>query len=417
MARKRKILVALRLEYSSHRAFLTGIARYRKRMSAWDVTVVEGFTDFTAAALRDTLDAGYEGILTVVPRTREAEQLLAECPIPIAVLGMADDLAARTAPTVYVKGREEEVGATAARYFMSLGSFRSFAFVGIASRISWSKARRIGFRKELRKLGRHMTTISSPFPDGSADDLKFLEKALLRLPKPAAVMATHDNRALNVLSVCSQPELTVPSKVSVIGVDNDPVLCDFSSPTLTSISMDQDRKGEVAAEELEKLINTRSRQIHTIILKNVSVVRRESTAPIAPAAYLIERALRFIADNACSGIRARDVIAHLGVSPELVYRRFRENGLLSLAGEINRVRLEAVKRQLRETRLPIAVITDMCGFPSAKYAKRLFKQTFGLTMREFRVAKEVTTENSQCRQRHKSGRGGSPSRPNSRASP
>ena len=203
-------------------------------------------------------------------------------------------------------------------------------------------------------------------------------------------MAAYDNRALNVLSVCLHPELTVPSKVSVIGVDNDPVLCDFSSPTLTSISTDQDCKGEIAAEELEKLISTRSRRVHTIIMKNVSVVRRESTAPIAPAAYLIERALRFIADNACSGIRARDVIAHLGVSPALVYRRFRENGLLPLSGEINRVRLETVKRHLLETQLPISVITEMCGFPSPQYAKRLFKQTFGLTMREFRAAEEQT---------------------------
>ena len=396
MAPKRKILVALRLAYSSNRAFLTGIARYRKRMPAWDVTVVEKFTDFTAETLRETLDAGYEGILTVRPHTREAERLLAaECPIPIAVLGTAgDDLAARTAPAVYVRSMDEEIGAAAARYFASLGTFRSFAFVDFIYHTSWSKARRIGFRKELRKLGRHMATISSPFPDGSADDLKFLEKALLRLPKPAAVMAAYDNRALNVLSVCLHPELTVPSKVSVIGVDNDPVLCDFSSPTLTSISTDQDCKGEIAAEELEKLISTRSRRVHTIIMKNVSVVRRESTAPIAPAAYLIERALRFIADNACSGIRARDVIAHLGVSPELVYRRFRENGLLSLAGEINRVRLEAVKRHLLETQLPIAVITEMCGFPSPQYAKRLFKQTFGLTMREFRATEERPAVNS-----------------------
>ena len=346
MLKKRKILVALRLAYSSNRAFLTGIARYRKRMPAWEVTVAENFTDFTAAALRETLDAGYEGILTVRPHTREAERLLTECPIPIAVLGTTgDDLAARTAPAVYVRSMDEEIGATTARYFASLGAFRSFAFVGLFSRTSWSKARRIGFRKELRKLGRRATAISSPFPDGSADDLKFLEKALLRLPKPAAVMAAYDNRALNVLSVCSHPELAVPNKVSVIGVDNDSVLCDFSSPTLTSISTDQDSKGEIAAEELEKLIRTRSRRVRTIIMKNVSVVvRRESTAPIAPAAHLIERALRFIADNACSGIRARDVIAHLGVSPALVHRRFRENGQASLAGEINRVRLARVRQ-------------------------------------------------------------------------
>ena len=389
MSQKRKILVALRLAYSSNRAFLTGIARYRKRVPTWEVTVVEKFTDFTAAALRETLDAGYEGILTVRPYTREAKRLLTECPIPIAVLGTAgDDLSARTAPTVYVRSMDEEIGAAAARYFVSLGAFRSFAFVGLISRTTWSKARRIGFRKELRKLGHRATAISSPFPDGSADDLKFLEKALLRFPKPVAVMAAYDNRALNVLSVCSHPELAVPNKVSVIGVDNDAVLCDFSSPTLTSISTDPDCKGEVAAEELEKLIRTRSRQVRTIIMKNVSVVRRESTAPIAPAAHLIERVLRFIADNACSGIRARDVIAHLGISSALVHRRFREYGQTSLAGEINRVRLEAVKRHLRETRLPIAIITERCGLPSPQYAKRLFKQTFGLTMREFRTTEK-----------------------------
>ena len=56
-----RVLVALRLGYSSTRRFLAGVARYLRHTPSWRVTVAENFYDFDAATLakaaRDSYDS------------------------------------------------------------------------------------------------------------------------------------------------------------------------------------------------------------------------------------------------------------------------------------------------------------------------------------------------------------------------
>ena len=53
-----------------------------------------------------------------------------------------------------------------------------------------------------------------------------------------------------------------------------------------------------------------------------SVSTRESTRTIPPAARLIREGISYIRKNVASGITARDVVRHLGVSPSLARARF-----------------------------------------------------------------------------------------------
>lgn len=59
---------------------------------------------------------------------------------------------------------------------------------------------------------------------------------LTTLPKPAAVMAAYDVRASEVISLCNNLNIDIPKQISVLGVDNDEILCNISTPTLSSIS-------------------------------------------------------------------------------------------------------------------------------------------------------------------------------------
>ena len=217
-----------------------------------------------------------------------------------------------------------------------------------------------------------------------AFDASYLKNALAAMPKPVAVMAAYDQRGAQVLQACDGSGLTVPKHVQVIGVDDDPVFCDFSRPTLTSLSTSQVRKGEVAAMALDRLMSDVHAGRQVIKLKDAKIVERESTAPIAPAAHLVERAIDFVERQATNGVRARDVVAHLGVSRALVSQRFREYGCRTLSDALARARLKAVRAKLRTTKMKIGAITAACGFPNADYAKRLFRKTYGLTMRDYR---------------------------------
>ncbi len=379
----KKVLVSLRLAYASNRAFLSGIARYRRRHPDWRVTVSESFSDFASADLPGF--GPFDGVVTAQPQSAAAKRTLERCPIPIAVLGYeTDDTLSRKNGTVFVRGAAEDVGVLAARHFASLGEFNSYAFVGTSTRGSWSEVRAKGFGEELRRRRIRPQTIATGHPDGSKRDHAELVRRIRELPKPAALFAAYDNRALQVFEACESAGIAIPGDASVIGVDNDTTLCDFANPTLTSIALDQAKMGETAAEWLDRLMRRKSREIRSVTVTDARVIERESTAPVIPAKHLVDRALRYVAENACSGIRVSDVIAHLGVSRALADRRFRSFTGSTLNAEISRVRVESVKRLLENTDLAIYRITEQCGFPAPQYAKRLFRNLTGLTMKDWR---------------------------------
>ena len=384
--KRRRIFAAFRMAYSSNREFLTGISRFIRRNNGWSVTLAEDFMDFDETLLAK-VESLYDGIITIRPRSRDAEKILLKSKIPIAVLGTSgDDFKSRKNGIVMIRGDDTAIGYAAAEHIDSLGSFRAYAYIGTSvEETSWSKNRETGFRRRLSDRG-EVLSICSPHPEGSPKDIDYLAEKISELPKPMAIMAAYDNRALHVLNACRLASKQIPKDVSVIGVDNDCFLCDFSTPSLTSISTNPAQKGEAAAEELDKILKGSCRRSRTIIINDTHIVERETTAPVSPSKNLVERALLFIQKNALTNIRSRDVVFHLNVSRSLADERFKEMTGRTIGEEINRIRLEAVKRKLCDTDMPISRITELCGFSAPNYLKRLFKNSFGMSMKQFRHA-------------------------------
>ena len=78
---------------------------------------------------------------------------------------------------------------------------------------------------------------------------------LKTLPKPIGLMAANDKRARHVLEACHTYGLKVPEEVAVIGVDNDEVLCELSSPQLSSVEQDAKRIGYEAIALLDRFVS------------------------------------------------------------------------------------------------------------------------------------------------------------------
>ena len=199
-------------------------------------------------------------------------------------------------------------------------------------------------------------------------------------------MAIYDLRATQVLTAAHKVGIAVPRQLSVIGVDNDELLCDFTIPTLTSIAVNFVRIGTQAAQFLDEMMRKGKRAISSV--KTVDgeprIVERESTAHLAPSVSLVERALAYIRKHALSEINVKDVVSHLGVSRRLADKRFREVTKSSMMEMIIGIRLDEIKTRLVSTNMRIGAVTSACGFKSENYAKNLFKKRFGMSMREWR---------------------------------
>jgi LacI family transcriptional regulator len=221
-------------------------------------------------------------------------------------------------------------------------------------------------------------------------DLAALADWLDSLPKPAAVMAVHDLRATHVLEAAILRKIKVPEQLPVIGVDNDELLCETAEPTLTSIAPDHVRLGELAAATLKSVMARPLAHHAEKLSATKTIVERQSARHIVPAAQLVERISAYIHHNATKGIGAADVVRQLGVSRRLAETRFKQITGGTILDAILATRLAVLKRRLHETDTPIAKLSAGCGFKCENYAKRLFKNRFGVSMSEWRKALAAT---------------------------
>ena len=382
----RKVVLAVDLSDASWRDFLTGFFDYAKRNTHWFMRVVQSNEELEKSVAESNV------VVTGIPGPGRVISACARCKVPFAVVA-TESLPApvRGVPTACVRNDNEGIGRFCAECFMSLGRFAAAAFVPSLAGDDWSAARERGFLGSFPGVSRHkFKTRAEP---GSDKDIKALGAWLAALPKPAAVMAAWDIRGVHVLNACRMAGIDVPRQVAVIGVGDDRLFCDFSTPPLTSIAPDHVLEGQLAARTIDEMMRGKCGTKPRLVLNTEKkLVERESTRPLAPATALVERALSFIADHASRNIKAGDVAAALGVSRSLLDKRFKELRGETLAHAIVDGRLGEVKRLLADTGLSIRAITSTCGFANPNHLKNLFRRKFGISMREWRNAQKPRAE-------------------------
>ena len=382
--RSRRVMVAVKMMNATGRQRLRGIYRYLAEGHDWDLQLVRTATEFTVPCIRQAKRDGIQGFLVCYHPSAEILDTLADTHIPV-VSFMTNSIKNRNGIFRLPDEDNVHIGTLAAEHFLSLGRFRSFGFVPDVDDHLWSRQRLEGFQRGLGKNAQRLAVFKSPAD--SQSDTSTLADWLLALPKPTAVMASWDYRATEVISACRNAGLSVPEQVAVCGMDDDEFICDNASPTLTSIRADRDGQGHAAATVLDAMMNgIRRPKINSDPFHTASIVVRGSSAHIAPATSLVERALILVEQQALSGICATDIAKRLGISRRLLDMRFRQFGLPSVAEELTAHRLRKAKQLLAETRLPLDRIAHLSGFANSDSMRNLFRNRLGLSTRAFRKA-------------------------------
>ena len=379
-ARARNILLLLWSTGASGRDFLIGFSRYARTHPEWRLHLrhVSDFlhSDVARAAFR----GGYDGIVTGADVLRDIPEL-ASSPRTAVVTFSTYRKIDTPARVVFVQNDNAEIGRYGARYLSSLGNFRSFGFVPTNLSRDWAAIRAESFRAELAGNRRPCQIF------GEGDSRMPLKVWLRRLPKPAAVMAACDTRAIEVIATCTRAGLSVPAQVAVLGVDNDELLCEFEQPTLSSILPRHDETGYLAAKTLNRLLRGwQPKDPKRILCSKQTIVERESTAPLTPATHLIRDALVFIRRNAARNIRVTDVVEHLHVSRSLADLRFREFQGETIRETIARIRLDGVRKRLLSTHIPVGKLARVCGYSNVSHLEVMFRRRFGMSMGRLRAA-------------------------------
>lgn len=370
---------------TSGRDILSGIFRHVQAKAWWDITLVQLPNGFRPEIIEDTLRTGIDGIIASDFTSPQIKSIVETTDIPCVSIGAATSMRRPNGGAVSFVGCDDRaIGTMAARHFLSLGTFNGFGFVHADGGKGERDMREIGFSDTLAQTGKTCSVFTSPrLPDEQMDTRKITDW-LRSLPKPAAILCYYDPLAVQVLNVCRDYGISVPQQVSVLGVDNDPLLCDFSTPPLSSVMPDHERAGLLAAKELDGLFSSRNRSPHVVVCPPIRIVERESTRPLTPAGYLIRKAHAFIDGNVARGIGVKDVVGHLKVSRRLADLRFREIENRTIGETIESRRMELAEKALVDTGLPIRRIAAECGYANTNTFEIAFRKRHGMSPSAFR---------------------------------
>lgn len=373
----KNVLVVLWLAGSAGRKQLTGILDFVKNGQPWSIQLVTDPKAFTSEVIHKAEKDGIDGF--IAHAGPDAAAALSKSSIPTVLIDFPPPaLITRRENLAILLDSDEDIGKTGADFFLKLGNFASYGFIPDAENRGWSRLRERGFKTAMLSAGKNCYTLNETKVD--------LRDWLMSLPKPAAVMAAYDFKAKEALETCAQLKLNVPSQVAILGVDNDEIICEYSTPSLSSVKINHEEFGYESAKILAGMMASRRPcGCKRRFMSAGSVVERESTSPTTPATRLVQQAMQFIKTHFSDNIGVEDVVTHLGgVSRRLVDRRFREVTGCSIRRTIETLRLENVKRLLQTTDMPIEKISRLSGYANTQRLKYVFKNRVGKSMSEWR---------------------------------
>lgn len=362
------------------RAMIGGIAASAQETRDWilrPLSVEDAFTPRLKS---------FDGVIARIANDRMAERLLRNGP-PVV-----DVFCQKLRPGIAsVDSDHQRIGRMAREFFEQRG-FANTAYCGIPG-TAFSDARGAAFSTDrtfvyMRKSTRPLD--ESQFYAERADctpDARGLKSWLKRLPKPVAVFCCNDLRAIQLQQTARDIGLRVPEDVSILGVDNDTILCSFAEVPTSSIDPNAFQIGYDAARILRAMMLKRPAQkTHPPhFVRPGRLIERNSTELMPFNPPWLGDILMHIERNLRRPVTASEIFRLSGRSSTYVENVFRNKLHTSVQAYVTSVKMREAKRLLADPSLRISEIAYQCGFSSPQYFCRTFTATFGFSPKSFRA--------------------------------
>ncbi|NML40375.1 substrate-binding domain-containing protein [Chitinophaga sp. G-6-1-13] len=380
MKKKLKVAVLADVSRAYDRDVLTGVAHFNK---IHDKFIFFSFTpkyiqyDDQAALIERVIAWKPDGIIT---REVEGFEKLLDLDIPLIIAPHTRLYKDK----VNLWGHNYTVGKVAAEYFISKG-YRNYTFLGFKN-FQWSSERQAGFVERVNSAGYKVQSHNFDNRVLLWEQLSAkITEWLPLLKKPCAVFSVADELNVHVLEAAKELGFKVPDDLSVLGVDNDVLICDMASPTLSSIDHNARQAGFQAAVALSRWMEYNEKPAGDIITGGATVITRNSTSGLAIDDEQTRSALHYIANTAPSNdISVDDVVAVTTLSRRGLEKKFQQMVRSSILDEIKKVRIGRIKFLLENSDLTIQQIAADMNFNNSDNITRYFKQHVGMTPRDYR---------------------------------
>lgn len=384
MAKTKKVALMFPVARMHEGQFVRGVIDYVSEHGTW---TFHANPEMFAVSLK-TLD-GWPGHGVIAPLRTKAQLRVAKA-LEVPVVNMAGTLRHTGLPRVMVD--QEAVGRLAAEHLLQRG-FRKFAYFGQQN--TWySRQRQQGFIDRITRAGGKCSVLEAPRSFGTGRPwhhwVELLQQWLETLEPPVGLMAVHDYRARMVLDACLRLRLRVPGDVALVGVDNEPIACEFSEVPLSSVARNSRTEGYQAASLLDRLMAGKRLPKHDILIPPEGVVARLSTDTEAIENPHVAAAVRFIREHIDEAFGIHALAKHTSVSRRYLHYHFNRCLGCTPHQHINRARVARAKQLLAAPeKLKLGKIARACGFSEPRRLRLVFQRITGTTPAEYRRSLSV----------------------------
>lgn len=369
--------VALLVETSNAyaRGLLFGVRKYVANQSGWSIYIGEHSRQNTDLSWLDGWHG--DGVLARIENEETARRVrrLGVPTVNLSSAGLAPEFPC-------VETNDETIARWAVEHFAERG-LQHFGFCG-DSRFGWSVKRQERFIEHVREHGSEPHCFKLSASGTAADNRRSLVAWLLALPKPVGVLACYDIAGHELLEACKIANLAVPDEVVVLGVDNDELLCNLTSPPMSSIQPDTTKTGYLAAQLLDEMMAGVRLEPALHLIEPLRITARQSSDLFSVDDPLVSKALRLIRDRADDNVSVEAVTRHVGLSRRSLDYRFVTLLQRTVHDEIVRVRMQRVADLLLQTDWPLPQIAEHLGFSHSEYMGVAFRKHTGKAPGEYR---------------------------------
>ncbi|HPA18827.1 MAG TPA: substrate-binding domain-containing protein [Verrucomicrobiae bacterium] len=379
MAQTRQVAVAFRGGGPHLARLLHGISDYAQQHGCWTLSFSP---ESLFVPLRNLRGWHGDGVLALLPNDAEVRAAKA---LRLPVVNLSGALATTGLPRVVADYRM--IGCLAAEHLLERG-FQRFGFYGLEDR--WhSCERRDGFIGRLRKEGLGCSVLEVPSGFTTPRPWRFwvkpLQSWLPKLKPPVGILAVHDPRAALLVEACFALGLRVPDDVAVVGIDNDPLACEFARVPLTSVSRNDRRVGFEAAALLDRLMDGHPAPGHDVFIPPDGVVRRHSTDTLAIEDPEVKRLVRFVEENVNMPFGVERLEGMVSFSRRSLEQRFRACLRTTPYDYILRARVRRAEDLLiSDDYRSLGHVAQSCGFADTRRFRLVFQQVTGTTPTKYR---------------------------------
>lgn len=374
-------------EYS--RRLLKGIVRYSKERGGWS---------FYRMPLYYREQHGEEGVVKWARKWNADAIIIAQdnnlnlskfegLDIPIVFPNMESE----NCSWCNLTGNYVECGVMAAHYYMGKG-YENFAFYGTLDH-NWSYQRLQGFVLTLEEA-EYTANVYSGAISIRNDQWSYQPEELIvwlrSLPKPVAIFSSADYFAIHITETCRIYNIKVPAEVAVLGVDDDPLICEISDPPLSSIQLDIENSGYRTAELLDKRIASEQPYTFHVTVNHTGVVERKSTEQYATNDKGLLAVISHIHTNYAKAIHVDELASISCYSRRVLEKRFKNQFKSSIYQFILQFRINKLSHALIHTDLPLYQLAEQCGFEEPKNIARIFTKIKKITPSEYRKRYQTT---------------------------